>query len=222
MSRYVRHQSVVTRTSDDQIDDDHWLKQFAKSLEKDAVQSRQVDQTLFHQINTIMNTKSKYPSVAAAVEDMKERSGLTAYLNKINKTSEVEPVTTSKTSSKVKAASDSNNAVKKKVDVTPIVIRKFPGIQTTLENHIKDSKGNLSIPAIIDKIRSIHQKDVSDAKDWEDDKLMLLVSKLNLDAKKNNPNSYDNFSNLGKREQSNDDIDPSNSDAFHSLNPVKL
>lgn len=221
MSRYVRHQQVITRSSDDQIDDDHWLKQFAKSLEKDAVQSRQVDQTLFHQINTIMNTKSKYPSVAAAVEDMKERSGLTAYLSKINKTSEVEPVT-SKTSSKVKAASDNNNAVSKKVDMTPIVIKKFPGIKNTLENHIKDSKGNLSIPAIIDKIRSIHQKDVSDAKDWEDDKLMLLVSRLNLDAKKNNPNSYDNFSNLGKREQSNDDIDPSNSDAFHSLNPVKL
>lgn len=220
MSRYVRHQPIITRSTDDQIDDDHWLKQFAKNLEKDAVQSRQIDQTLFHQINNIMNTKSKYTSVAAAVEDMKERSGLTAYLNKINKTSETD-AKPSKVSS-VKAASDSNNAVKKKVDMTPIVIRKFPGIQTTLENHIKDSKGNLSIPAIIDKIRSIHQKDVSDAKDWDDDKLMLLVSKLNLDAKKNNPNSYDNFSDLGRRERTNDDIDPSNTDAFHSLNPVKL
>lgn len=104
--------------------------------------------------------------------------------------------------------------------MTPIVIRKCPDVQKTLDNYIRDTKGNLPVPAIIEKIRSIHQNDVSDAKDWDDDKLIRLVSKLNLGAKKNNPNSYDNYSNLGRRDVDSD-VDPSNNDAFHALTPVK-
>ena len=215
MSKYIRHQSVVSRQVDDNIDGDHWFKQFEKNLQKGAVQPRNVDQSLFDQINTIMNTKSKYPSVEAAVDDMKERSGLTAYLDKISKTSIPEKSETKK------IASDQNDVFEKKV--VPIVIEKCPAIRNTLENYIRDTKGNLSLPAIIDKIRSIHQGDVSDAKDWDDDKLLHLVSRLNLQAKKDNPAVYENYSNLGTHEEMNDsEIDPSNVDAFHSLNPVKF
>ena len=78
------------------------------------------------------------------------------------------------------------------------------------------------MPAIIEKIRSIHQKDVSDAKDWEDEKLLRFISHLNLKAKQDNPNIYDNHNNLGTRDMMSDsEIDPSNTDAFHALNPVK-
>lgn len=213
-NKYVRHQSVVSRQSDSAIDEDHWLKQFQKNLEKGAVQPRQ-DRSLFDQINTIMNTKSKYPSVDAAVEDMKERSGLTAYLDKVKHSNETSESTT-------KTAGDNNQAFDKKVDLTPIVIKKKPNIKTTLENYIKDTKGNLPVPAIIEKLRSIHQSDVSDAKDWDDDNLIRLVSSLNLEAKKNNPASYEDYSNLGSRDSITDsEIDPSNTDAFFALNPVK-
>jgi hypothetical protein len=215
MSRYNRHQSVISRQSDESIGDDHWLKQFQKSLLKDAVQPAKTH-SLFDQINTIMNGKSKYPSVEAAVTDMKERSGLTAYLSKLNKMSEEEP-----TFSK-KVASDSQQVADKKSNMTPVVIQKHPGILKTLENYIRDTKGNLPVPAIIDKLRSIHQSDITNSKDWDDTKLIILVSKLNLGAKSANPGSYENYHNLGSRDTSADsEIDPSNTDAFHALTPVK-
>jgi hypothetical protein len=214
MSRYSRHQSVISRQSDESIGEDHWLKQFQKSLQKGAVRPK-TQESLFDQINTIMNGKPKYPSVEAAVQDMQERSGLTAYLNRMSKISEDE-------STAKKVASDNNQVIDKKVNMTPIVIQKHPAIMKTIENYIRDTKGNLPVPAIIDKIRSIHQTDVSDGKDWDDDKLIILVSKLNLGAKSNNPGNYHDNNNLGMRDTGADsEIDPSNTDAFHSLTPVK-
>lgn len=216
MSKYNRHQSVVSRHADSSMNEDNWLNKLHKTLEKEAVQPKSVDDSLFHQINSIMNTKSKYPSVAAAVEDMKARSGLTDYLAKISKISEDE------ISENMKTASDNNDVINKKVDMTPIVVKKFPGIRNTLENYIKDTKGNLPVPAIIEKIKSIHRSDVSDAKDWDDDNLVRLVSSLNLNAKKDNPASFEAHNNLGVRDSMTDsEIDPSNTDAFYALNPVK-
>lgn len=56
------------------------LQEFKEKLEKAAVQSKRQD-SLFEQINSIINgSRSKFSTVNAVVEDMKERSGLTAYL----------------------------------------------------------------------------------------------------------------------------------------------
>lgn len=321
-SKYTRHQSVVSRQSDQTDSEDSWLNRFEKSLLKDAVQPR-AQVSLFDQINSIMNGKAKYTSVEAAVEDMKQRSGLTAYLAKLNKVSEdandasttkvasvdvefdvladmcrnaiqagdwkelgkcvgqidsksgdpkinsVESIRTLKyfrdpeiSACRVpvdqwieygkgyaegvgsteeekekdlnftrsilekffskKASSDNQEAIDKKVDMTPIVVKKHPAIKKTLENYIRDTKGNLPVPAIIEKIRSIHQTDVTDGKDWDDDKLIILVSKMNLGAKKENPSLFQNYSNLGTRDSDSDsEIDPSNNDAFFALTPVK-
>lgn len=213
MSKYIRYQPAVNRTADENISEDHWLKQFEKNLQKGAVQPRNTQESLFDQINSIMNRKSKYPSVEAAVEDMKSRSGLTAYLDKVKKSEENQ-------SSVKKMASDQDNALDKKI---PIVIKKCPAIRNTLEKYISENRGNLPVPAIIDKIKSIHQKDVSDAKDWDEDKLIYLVSNLNLEAKKNNPDTFQEYSNLGVRDSAADsDIDPSNTDAFFALTPAKV
>lgn len=217
-SKYNRHSSVVSRQSEQPVDEDTWLHRFEKSLLKDAVQTRKQDSSLFDQINTIMNGKSKFPNVDAAVQDMQERSGLTAYLQKIKQSSEEPTVPTARKTASV----DNQSAIDKKVNLSPIVVQKSPQIKKTIENYIKDTKGNLPVPAIIDKIRSIHSKDVPDPKDWDDDKLIILVSNLNLSAKKDNPETFQDYGNLGTRDTgSNSDIDPSNSDAFHSLTPVK-
>jgi hypothetical protein len=218
MSKHPRHQTVISRNADENIGEDHWLKQFEKNLQKGAVQPRQIEDTLYYQINSIMNGKSKYPSVDAAVEDMMQRSGLNDYLHKV-KVSDQTAVQ--------KKTADDNDAMHKKVEVEkviPVVIKKCPDIQHTIENYIRDTKGNISVPAIISKIQGIHRNDVSDAQDWEDDDLIRFVSKLNLEAKKNNPAAFENFSNLGERDSqtSDSEIDPSNLDAFHSLNPVKF
>lgn len=206
MSRYIRTQPIIRKDTEND-----WAEQFESNLEKSAVQPKRVDDSLFNQINSIMNGKSKHTSVAAAVEDMKERSGLTAYLNKLNKVSEEEDIDSNK-----KTASKKEEVK----DFTPVVIKKFPTIKNTIENHIRDTKGNLSIPAIIEKIKSIHQKDVSDSADWEDERLIFFVSKLNLDAKKNNP-THEVSINLGRKSVNDSDTDPSNTDAFHVLMPFK-
>jgi hypothetical protein len=162
---------------------------------------------------------SKYTSVQSAVDDMMQRSGLTNYL----KVSEQE-------APKTKTAADQNSDFDKSIPVeqkqqdttTPDVIRTNPNVLNTLENYIRATRGNLPIPAIIDKIRSIHHADVSEDKFWDDDKLIRLVSKLNLEAKKNNPASYENYNNLavGDRDNAESDVDPSNTDAFNALMPA--
>lgn len=211
MTNYRRTQPSITRQSEENSSEDYWLKEFEQKL---AVQP--ANHSVFEQITSIMNGKSKYPSVEVAVADMQERSGFSAFVKELNKTSDTEEATT-------KTAADQNQVIEKKVDFTPIVIKKVPSIKSTLENYIRDSKGNLPIPAIIDKVRSIHRSDISDAKDWDDDKLLRMVSHLNLEAKRSNPGTYENYSNLGRQDNTGDsEIDPSNRDAFHSLNPVKL
>jgi hypothetical protein len=217
MSKYSRHQSVISRNSDSHIDEDNWLNRFEKSLQKDAVQPKKVDQSIFEQITTIMNGKPKYPSVQAAVDDMKNRSGLTDYLNNISKTSGNEG------SSKKKTASDNNGAIDKKVPMAPIVFTKCPRAKETARNYITSTRGNLPVPAIIQKIKSIHDGDVSDASDWEEDNLVRAVSRMNLEEKSKNYADDAQYNNLGKGDDTNDtDIDPSNMDAFHGLNPVKI
>jgi hypothetical protein len=214
MSKYLRTQPSITSHTNE--NEDYWLKEFEKKL---AVQP--ANQSVYEQITSIMNSKSKYPSVEAAVEDMKERSGFSAFVkDHFNKVSDTEDQSSTKTASDHNHDCDHNCSKK---DTTPIVIKKCPAIKSTLENYIRDTRGNLPIPAIIDKIKSIHRSDVSDAKDWDDDRLLKMVSQLNLHAKSTNPGTYENYSNLGRQDAvRDDDIDPANRDAFYSLNPVKM
>jgi hypothetical protein len=210
-----RHQPVIHRHSEAYIDEDNWIYKLEQSLKKDAVQPKRIDQSLFEQISTIMNgSKSKYPSVQAAVDDMKKRSGLTAYLEKeeLNKISQDKTVK--------KASTDENKAIDKRI---PIVIQKCPKVKGTISNYIEGSHGNLPIPAIIDKIRSIHSNDISEASDWDDENLIRYVSKVNLQEKSKHHNADDMYSELGRKDDvSNADLDASNTDAFNALMPAKL
>lgn len=206
MSKYSRHQSVISRDSDSQ-NDDNWLKQFQDKLAVQPAQSK----SIFDQINAIINTKSKYPSVEAAVEDMKNRSGLTAYLKQ----------------STIKNASDNSNVIDKNVPLEsiqkiPVIIKKYPNVKNTLQNIISSSSGNLALPAIINKLRSIHCNDVAEDKDWEDPLLIVFVSHMNLNEKQKHPSVNINENRVGLSDNSStDSIDPSNTDAFHILNPAK-
>src|SRR5271157_4529874 len=93
MTKYSRHQSSISRNTDEHVSEDHWLKQFEKSLQKGAVQPKS-QQSLFDQISSVMNgTTPKYPSVQAAVDDMMQRSGLSNYL-KTSKDNEEDKVKT--------------------------------------------------------------------------------------------------------------------------------
>ncbi|HWZ21353.1 MAG TPA: hypothetical protein VNW06_01795, partial [Cytophagaceae bacterium] len=62
----------------------NWMDEFARNLEKSSVHSRERDQSLYDQISSIISgNRSKYPSVEAAVQDMHERTGLSALQNQI-------------------------------------------------------------------------------------------------------------------------------------------
>jgi hypothetical protein len=216
MSKYMRYQPIISRNSESELDEDNWLNRIEKTLQKEAVQSKKIDQSMFEQINNIMNGKSKYPSVQAAVDDMMSRSGVTAYLDKLNKTSK-------ENNSATKTASDDNKVIDKKIPIEPIVFQKCPGAKNTLANIIRSSRGHLPVPAIIARIKAIHDRDVSDVKDWDNDDLIRAVSRANLEEKSKGFEDTTNQTSLGLKDEMNDkDIDPSNSDAFHGLNPVKF
>lgn len=213
MSKYTRHQSVISRQSDGESSDNHWLHQFEEKLQKTSVQPRG---SLFDEISSIMNNgKSKYPSVQAAVDDMMQRSGLSTYLDNVKQSEEDK-------GGKVKTAAVLPPETRMDAK-TPEVIKQKPSILRTLQNIIKETRGNIPVPAIISRLRSLHAQDVPDEGAWEDDKLIRLVSQYNLEAKRDNPSSYDSFDNLGKADHAADsEIDPSNSDAFNILMPAKV
>lgn len=184
-----KNQSVISRQSEVANNDDHWLKQFENSLCKQSVQPRE---NTFEQITSIMNnSQSKYPTVQAKVEEMLDRSGMNKYMKDTVKISEInhEPQAT-KT-----AQQNDQNAAKKKDDHLPSIIKHKEEILRTLENIIRDTKGNLPLSAIISKLHSLHAKDVSEESDWDDEKLIRLVSRLNLEAKKITPATMKTTSN---------------------------
>jgi len=212
MSKYTRHQPVISANSDESDSSDHWLMEFEKNLQKGAVQPV-TQKSLYDQMNEIMNgSKSKFKSVSEVVEDMKSRSGLTSYLDKVKLAEIGESVTKN-------ASADQNEVIDKRI---PIVIKKCPNIRNTFENCIRDSRGNLPIPTIIERVKNIHSKDISDQKDWDEDGLMLLVSDLNLKEKSKNFSDTNN-TNLGGYNFGDDsNIDQSNTDAFSALSPAKI
>jgi hypothetical protein len=209
MGKYDRYQSVVQKTSDEDVGEQEWLSKVKEAIEKAAVQPRYKDQQLFDQINSIMNNKSKYPSVQAAVDDMKERSGLTAYLNK--KQSEEDNF--SKKTASLKEDPKAN--------VVILVFKSCPSVKQTIDNCIKDSKGTLPIPVILSRVQSIHNNDVHNSEDWDDENLLRYISKKNLEEKSNHGEQSD-YNNLGFRNNMDNDgaIDQSNTDAFFCLNPA--
>jgi len=160
---------------------DSFLQELESSLNKTAVQPSRVDNSLFHQINNIMNSgvKSKFNSVSEVVEDMKVRSGLTAYLSKLSEKDKEE-----KELNKISTASDDN------------FIECLNKIKDTISNVITSTKGGLPVHAILDKIKSIHFEDC-DSNFWEDARLVDYVAKANLQEKSKYPTSLNN-KNIGK------------------------
>ena len=177
-----------------------------KSMEKSSARPKAKEGDLYNQISAIMGRKSKYPTVAAAVQDMAERTGLKAYLDQIK----------AAVDGNVKLA-DENFAPKEQIKLFTIC----PQIKSTFDNYINGTHGVHSIPATIGTIKAIHSRDASDEKDWDDEALAKYVSDKRTEAQKMHPMQTDNHHNLGKPDKMMDaDIDPSNTDAFFGLMPA--
>lgn len=168
---------------------------FKKELNKSAVQP--INKTVIDQINNIINKKSKFPSVNAIVEDMQQRSGYAEYLkNKKNANQDIQ----------MNTSNDSMN---------PDLFSVCPQAKDTVQNIVIESHGLLPVPAIIDRLMTIHKKDCRENKFWSDQKLVVYVYNIN----KNEKSKYidrSNYDQLGKRPTV-EDNDKDNLQAFPIL-----
>lgn len=207
MSKQTRHQTVISRQSEEG-QNDHWLREFESKLQKTSVQPR--GQSVYDEIASIMNTKSKYPSVQAAVDDMMHRSGLSTYLDTVKESQE-----------KIPNEKPTKTAQEKSL---PRALIKVPKAERTLQNIIESSEGYMPISAIIRRLQAIHERDTADESVWEDDDLKKFINERKIEAQKNKPATFENFDNLGKGDHDSldTDIDVSNTDAFNILMPAKI
>jgi hypothetical protein len=204
MSNYKRSKSTFAKA------DDFFLMQLEanlqRELEKVAVEpyrAEDLTKSVHDQINNIIgNKKPRHTSVAAAVEEMRNRSGLTDYLMKIE--------------------SNTDDSNKKLASLSVKVFEVAPQVKFTLDNYIHDTRGFMSVPAIIDFIKIIHSSDVSDVNLWRDPALLEYVSQKCESEKSNHADPDSMNRHLGKvNNTSNTDVvDPSNTDALHCLQPA--
>lgn len=119
MSRYL---PVITRdTHAVELAEKHpsWFSNFIEKIEIEAAKSKKDDYTLFEQINNILGNKSKYSTVEEAVEDMKNRTGLSQYLHQIKSASEAKDL-----------------------------FAEIPSLKTYIDNYVKERPGT-SIEAVV-------------------------------------------------------------------------
>ena len=183
MKNKFRTQSTFVKEADSNNTSDNWFVDFERALLKESVLSKQVDESLFNQISTIMNSKSKYSSVEDAVKDMQERSGFKSFV-------ETGKYSVNKSNNK-KIASDVNNVfykqTEKENDDIPDVFKEKPSIKQTLKNLIDGAHGLTPIAVILDNLKNLHKKDVLDDSMWDDSKLIKYVTTENLKAKSIHP-----------------------------------
>ena len=183
------------------------IDDFQKNLEKLSVQPyKSEEESIYNQISSIMGNKPRFNSVQAAVRDMQNRSGLTDYLKKLNSQNQSD--------SKKTASEDNQN-------VNADSILKNQSIKSTIDNIISDNHGVMDISQVLSRAKEIHGTEVSDNAMWDQRELLEYIKKKSDECRRDS--SQANDSNLGRRPSGKDILDtadPSNTDAFHSLNPA--
>jgi tetrahydromethanopterin S-methyltransferase subunit F len=202
-------------TTSDSFAEPSWMSDYAKRLSKEAVQPYRKDHSVYDQIYSIINSnRPQYPSVDAAVKDMQERSGLLAYQDKLKTSSGQDKIKTIASQICRKAEEHKEKEVK--------VFKLHPPIKNTIDNWIEAVHGNLPVPAVITRAKEIHRNDISDDQAWDDDGLLAYVNDKCQEVQERYPTANDS-TNLGRLPHfSEEDIDPSNRDALHCLNPVAI
>lgn len=197
MKKYSARSMPAVRRDSDSSD---WQSEFEERM-KVSPYSSKAQQSLYDQISSIMGNKPKYPTVAAAVEDMKERSGMNAWK---------------------KADTEATVNSIKNAEGKIILFDKLPQIKTTTDNYITDTFGNLPIPAIVEKIKTIHKRDISDDGDWDDVNFLTYIKTKSDEEKSKHPRQDGIYHNLGKIPRDDNDSGQDNNDVFQALTPAVI
>lgn len=186
---------MIRTSKESQIISDLLFAELEKQLNKNAVKSRQQDSDLFSQINSVIKSKkSKFSSVAEAVEEMKERSGLNKFLRKAQ--------------------------ALKQASANVEIFKVNPEVQQTIKNYIDETGGALPLQAIVEKLKSIYKNTISDDKLWVDENLLKYIAMVNTQVRTETENKEPSL-NLGKNLFKNDTDTSESDDIFKSLNPSK-
>lgn len=188
---------AITRSNGGISSFDDLSLDFARELAKQSVQPKSQVDSLYEQMYSIINgNKPKYPSVDAAIQDMLDRTGISNYKRQLQ-------------------ASQNTKVAEVKVEL----FDKVPQLKQTINNYIQSTNGNLLVPEILAYVKAIHKNDVPDMADWGSPALLTYINDKNIAEKKMHPDSTGLNYDLGRVDYHDQDIDPSNNDALHSLTP---
>jgi hypothetical protein len=203
MTNYSKRTAPIVRSENAGYNsNDDWMREFSRHLEKNSVQPKSQSESIYDQLySVIRGNKPRYPTVDAAVEDMRNRTGLAAYHNQL------------------KAEKELQNKTAQQKEIEVELFQQVPQIKDTVDNYIADTRGNLAVPEIVDRVRAIHKNDVSNNEVWANPSFLMYVHNKNMEEKKQHP-ANENFNNLGKVDFHDSQRDPSNDDALHILNPT--
>lgn len=168
-NNYNRTMPIIQK--DDQQSSDNWYNSFVSNLESNKISS-----SIYDEISAILgNTKPKYSNIEEAIQDMKDRSGLSKFLN------------TKQVLAFIKE---------------PAIFQKIPEMKIFIDNFIEDRPGT-SIESVVHdllKINSIKDK-LPSKTDVDDDVKAYINDKINMVDKQNADNNL-NFD-LGKTNTTN-------------------
>ena len=178
---YTRNQSIISR-DDSAIESrdktPSWFNDFANSLEKESAKPKSQDYSLFDQINNILGNKSKYSTVAEAVEDLQKRTGLYDFLQK----------------------KQANNNKYSNIQI----FKDIPILKIYIDNYIDDRPGTFVSAVIHDlmKIKSITEK-LPQSGDLPEEVKRYISDKI-AEAKESIKQNDSEYMNLGRLDLSND------------------
>lgn len=184
------------------------IKQFAKNYIPtivDAARSRNAN-SIIQQVNSIIGGKSRYATVADAVQDMTERTGLSTYLETVKSAEELKKKVNKQASEELQIPS------------TLAQYNFANKVVSYIDNNIKNSNAlSVTIPQLQADILDIFGRQGLQSQDVMNDEFVKYLSDCIYEAQKSLPPEYQN-NNIGLGVGK--DIEDSN-DAWSGLMPAK-
>lgn len=202
-----------------------WVNDYAEMLEKNSVQSVEKDRSMYDQISNIMNGNSRFATVDEAVSDMKERTGLSVYLNQI--AAAENQIKTAQSPARppiaqTADAADTNVAIEVELGGTliPEIVSKINGLDEFLRKFIEARYGNTSVSSVTSELVKLFSNNGFTPNDEDNADLKHYINELIIEEKKNHLARNNVNPNMGRIEYTSETNNRGN-DFFEILMPAK-